>query len=109
MFQMKNIQINAAWLRKMTTEYRNEVSHESSDLLQTMDIQEGQDDLEVGETNISSTAMSTVDPPSMLSVETVVPSTDDIEEEEEDPCNAPSTNTMLDENYIDPRIKTSIP
>ena len=43
----------------MTTEYRNEVSHESSDLLQTVNIQEGQDDLEVGEANISSTAMPT--------------------------------------------------
>ena len=55
-----------------------------------MDIQEGQDDLEVGETNISATAMPTADSTSMLSVETVVPSADDIEEEEEeeDPCNA---------------------
>ena len=70
-----------------------------------MDIQEGQDDLEVGETNISSTVMPTADSTSMLFVETVVPSTDDIEEEE-DPCNAPSTNTMLDENYIDPSNTT---
>ena len=45
--------------------------------------------------------MPTADSTSMLYVETVVPSTDDIEEEE-DPCNAPSTNTMLDENHIDP-------
>ena len=77
--------------------------------MQTVDIQEGQDDLEVGETNISSTAMPTADSTSMLSVETVVPSTDDIEEveeEEEDPCNAPSTNTMLDENHIDPSNTT---
>ena len=101
MFQKENIQINNAWLRKMTTEYRTEVSHESSDLLQTVDIWEGQVDLEVGETNISSTVMHTADSTSMLSVETVVPSTDDIEEEEEDPCNAPSTSTMLDENHID--------
>ena len=107
-FQKENIQINAAWLMKMTTEYRNEVSHESSDLLQTVDIQEGQDDLEVGETNISSTAMPTADSTSMLSVETVIPSTDDIEEEEEeeDPCNAPSTNTMLNENHTDPSNTT---
>ena len=107
MFQKENIQINVAWLRKMTTEYRNEVSHESSDLSQTVYIQEGQDDLKVGETNISSTAMPTADSTSMLSVETVVPSTDDIEEEEEeDPCNAPSINTMLDENHIDPSNTT---
>ena len=66
-----------------------------------MDIQEEQDDLEVGETNISFTAMPTADSTSMSSVETVVPSTDDIKEEE-DPCNAPSPNTMLDENHIDP-------
>ena len=105
MFQKENIQINAAWLRKITTEYRNEVSHESSDLSQTVDIQEGQDDLEVGEANISSTAMPTADSTSMLSVETVAPSTDDIEEEE-DPCNAPSTNTMLDENHTDPSNTT---
>ena len=72
-----------------------------------MDIQEGQDDLKVGETNIPSTAMPTADSTSMLSVETVVPSTDDIEKEkEEDPCNAPSTNTMLDENHIDPSNTT---
>ena len=88
----------------MTTDYRNEVSHESSDLSQTVDIQEGQDDLEVGEANISFTAMPTADCTSMLSVETIVPSTDDIEEE--DPCNAPSTNTMLDENHIDPSNTT---
>ena len=109
MFQKENIQINAAWLRKMTTEYRNEVSHESSDLSQTVDIQEGQDDLDIGEANISSTAMPTADSTSMLSVETVVPSTDDIEKEEEkDPCNASSTNTMLDENHTDPSNTTLI-
>ena len=103
-FQKENIQINSAWLRKMTTKYRNEVSHKSSDWSQTVDIQEGQDGLDIGEANISSTAMPTADSTSMLSVETVVPFTDDIEkeEEEEDPCNAPSTNTMLDENHIDP-------
>ena len=60
----------------MTTEYRNEVSHESSDLSKTVDIQEGQDDQDIGEANISSTAMPTADSTSMLSVETVVPSTD---------------------------------
>ena len=48
MFQKKNIQINAAWLRKMNTEYRNE----------------------------------------------------------EDPCNTPSTNIMLDENHMDPSNTT---
>ena len=48
MFQKKNIQINAAWLRKMNTEYRNE----------------------------------------------------------EDPCNTPSTNKMLDENHMDPSNTT---
>ena len=81
------------------------MSHESSDSSQTVDIQEGQDDLDVGEANISSTAMPTADSSSMLSVETVVPSTDDIEEEE-DPCNTPSTNTMLDENHRDPSNTT---
>ena len=50
--------------------------------------------------------MLTADSTSVLSVETVFPSTDDIEEEEEDPCNAPSTNTMLDENHTDPSNKT---
>ena len=50
--------------------------------------------------------MPTADSTSMLSVETVVPSTDDSEEEEEDPFNAPSTNTMLDENHIDPSNTT---
>ena len=72
MFQKENIKINAAWLRKMTTEYRNEVSHESSDLSQTVDIQKGQDDLDVSEANISSTAMPTDDSTAMLSVETVL-------------------------------------
>ena len=76
-----------------------------------MDIQEGQDDPDIGEANISSTAMPTSDSTSMLSVETEVPSTDDIEkeekqEQEEDPSNAPSTNTMLDENHRDPSNTT---
>ena len=66
----------------MTTEYGNGVSHESSNLSKTVDIQEEQDDLEVDETNISSTALPAADSTSMLSVETVTPSTDDIEEEE---------------------------
>ena len=109
MFQNKNIQIDADWLRKLLTNASNAPSSVTHDVSETAAIQVTQDQMEMTQSDVmSSSTVDTTDAASMLSVKDEDGDDNDDQEQEEDdePVNAPSTNTILHDKDIDPTNTT---
>ena len=102
MFQNENIQIDADWLTKLLRDESNAPSSVTHDVSETAAIQVTQDQMEMTQSDVmSSSTVDTTDAASMLPVEDEDDNDDQEQGEDDEPVNAPSTNTMLHDKDID--------
>ena len=109
MFQNENIQIDADWLTKLLMDESNAPSPVTHDVPETAATQVKQDQMEMTQSDVtSSSTVDTTDATSMLPVEHEDgdDNYDQKQEEDDEPANAPSTNTMLHDKDIDPTNTT---